>query len=150
MNHGITPYMLDRDAGGTRLVQLITSATKLSGGAASQAWASIHVRTVMKYVRKAIRTRLATVYSTRASRKMTDGKTGDIKGQVLATLFELASPSLEYLSRAALEQAKDQVVVRVNATNTEFVDIGVPAPVIRDYRGANTVLFLTIPTPQAA
>lgn len=150
MNHGITPYMLDRDAGGTRLVQLITSATKLSGGAASQAWASIHVRTVMKYVRKAMRTRFATVYSTRASRKMTDGKTGDVKGQALAVLFELASAPLEYLSRSALEQAKDQVVVRVNATNPEYIDIGIPAPVIRDYRGANMMLGLTIPTPQAA
>lgn len=150
LNHGLSPYALDRDASGTRLVQLVTAATKLSGGATSQAWASIHVRTVAKYVRKAAALRLETVYSTRASRKMTDGKPGDVRGHLLALLFELASQPLEYLSKAELEQVKDKVVVRVNATNTEFLDLGFPMPIIRDYRGANTMLFLTIPRPQAA
>ncbi|MFA5121888.1 hypothetical protein [Zavarzinia sp.] len=144
MNNGLS-VDVSREDGTTEVVQLITTATQLSGGAASDAWASPHIWFVLKYLRKAILARLQTVYSTRASRKMIDGKTGDVKGQVLSVLYELADPSLQYLSKNELDRLAGDIVVRVNTTNTKFIDIGVPAPVITEYRGANVMLNLTIP-----
>jgi phage tail sheath gpL-like len=149
LSNGITPDV-SREDGTTEVVELISTATKLSGGAASQAWASPHVWFVLKYIRKAAVTRLQTAYSTRASRKLVDGKLGDVKGVLLDLLKELAEKPLEYISKAALLENLANVVVRQNTTNPKFIDIGLPAAVIQDYRGANVVLFLTIPTLSAA
>ena len=148
MNAGVPTFGMN-DAGDLYIPQVITTATKLSGGAVSDAWASPHVFWVMKYTRKAIAARLKSTYSTRASNKMVDGKPADVKGQILAVLQTLADRPLQYLSAEMLLKYKSQIVVRVSATNPKFIEIGIPTPVIAEYRGTLGVLFLQVPSVEA-
>lgn len=148
MDKGLSCYRV-KASGAVEVVQLLTAATKLDGGTPSDLWASPHVGFVMKYFRKALDERFDIVFSTREARLMDDTKLGDVKAQVLAVAYELADPSRKYFSKSKLDENVDKIIVRACATNVKFVEIGVPAAIIPEYRGTLGTLFMLLAVPKS-
>jgi phage tail sheath gpL-like len=145
LRHGGSILDIDGDTGDVKLVALISTKTKLTSGPATDVWESVHVFFVQKFVRRAILSRLTTVYSTPASKKMVPGREEDVRGNVYQVLNEYASDPYYYLSAAALEENKSGIVVRRDPNNSKRIQIGVPAPIIQEHRGTDVELFVIRP-----
>lgn len=145
LRHGGSILDLDGDSGDIKLVAAISTKTNLASGPATDVWESVHVFFVEKFIRRAVLSRLATVYSSREAKKMVPGREQDVRGNVYQVLNQYASDPYLYLSAVALEANKSGIVVRRDPNNSKRIQIGVPAPIIQEHRGTDVELFVIRP-----
>ena len=142
LNHGISIDDLDGNTSEMKLVRLISSKTTLATGVTSDAWESVHVFFVEKFIRQAVLAHLRTVYSSRESKKLVDGKIYDVKSQVISVLKRYCATPYEYLSLASLLTYKDDIYVSLQSGNPKRVEIGIPTPIIPEHLGTDVEFFV--------
>lgn len=141
LNHGLSIDDTDPDSGEVKIVRLITTKTKLSSSVPSFAWSSVHKWFTLDSMVRGVVGRLRAKYNTRAKRKFTDGKLGDVKATVINYLKEVAAEPYQWISYNTLIANLSGLVIRVDPNNSERIQIGVPSPVYEAYLGTDAKLF---------
>ncbi|MDP8224508.1 MAG: hypothetical protein P9L99_14200 [Candidatus Lernaella stagnicola] len=139
--HGGSIDDLDGSSGDVKIERLISTKTKLVSGVESDAYESVHIFFVEKFIRQAVLDHLDTIYDSRAKKKMVDGKLGDVKGQIVSVLSLYANPPYEYLSASTLAENLGSIVVQKDPLNRKRIQIGIPNPIIDESLGVDVEFF---------